>query len=519
MTGNTTLLRDHCALCGEGDYSPEVEQRSINSNIRAFKHESFRVWRCPKCLSIHSLDVIDTTPYFKDYPLTKRRTNFRTALYFNKILGQMRRAGMKRSSSILDFGCFNSNLVKYINGKGYNHCRGYNPSFGFHNDPDVLKQKYDVVICNDTLEFSENPRDHIQRMIDLTAPGGILIIEATDAAAIDLGSGGPEVTHLVHQPYLLHILSEKALRQIAADAGVKVLFALPRRYGADSYWPTANWKFTVEYMNSIDNTIDAVFEPPRIWHVLRSPKLFFYAIFGQFFSHDPDQIMLILQKPSKNIEKFTALDYILSIGSFAVLAALDALFVYFCFNPLTRKFTGDFHIFTDLAMFLLGYGLLTGMLLHWVLKIFPIRPGTYNMDSPEFFRWKYVTMLIFTADALMQPLVPIAFRPLKLRLFGAKVDGDTAIGGTIESPFLITLGKGSTIGHNSFVTGTVTSLEKFIVGEVKIGKDVTIGMNAVIMPDVEIGEGAVVEIGSVVMPGSRIPPGERWKGNPARKWA
>jgi carbonic anhydrase/acetyltransferase-like protein (isoleucine patch superfamily) len=43
-------------------------------------------------------------------------------------------------------------------------------------------------------------------------------------------------------------------------------------------------------------------------------------------------------------------------------------------------------------------------------------------------------------------------------------------------------------------------------------------MNAVVLPDVEIGDNAVVEIGSVVMPGTRIPPGERWRGNPARKW-
>jgi carbonic anhydrase/acetyltransferase-like protein (isoleucine patch superfamily) len=40
----------------------------------------------------------------------------------------------------------------------------------------------------------------------------------------------------------------------------------------------------------------------------------------------------------------------------------------------------------------------------------------------------------------------------------------------------------------------------------------------VVFPNTEIGAGAVVAGGSFVMPGTRIPAGESWRGNPARKW-
>ena len=59
---------------------------------------------------------------------------------------------------------------------------------------------------------------------------------------------------------------------------------------------------------------------------------------------------------------------------------------------------------------------------------------------------------------------------------------------------------------------------KLVCHPVRIGADVTIGANAIVMPGSTVGERAVVVSGSVVMPGTSIPAGETWRGNPARKW-
>lgn len=227
---------------------------------------------------------------------------------------------------------------------------------------------------------------------------------------------------------------------------------------------------------------------------------------------------MIFHKPSKEIEKFSALDYVVSIVTMAVLGAVSILAIHYTIAPLSRSLLGDYHVIMNFFIFLLFYALLSAALIKGLLKAYPIRKGTYTFDNNMFFFWKYITMLQYTSMAFLVPLIPVALRPLKMALFGAKIGKDTAIGGYIDAPYLVTIGDASTIGLGSVVTGTVTTLERFIVGEVKIGKNVTIGMNAVIMPDVEIGDNAVVEIGSVVLPGSRIPSGERWRGNPARKW-
>jgi acetyltransferase-like isoleucine patch superfamily enzyme len=53
------------------------------------------------------------------------------------------------------------------------------------------------------------------------------------------------------------------------------------------------------------------------------------------------------------------------------------------------------------------------------------------------------------------------------------------------------------------------------VGPIRIGRDVIVGVNSVILKDVKIGDGAVVGAGSVVT--KSIPANEIWCGNPARK--
>jgi acetyltransferase-like isoleucine patch superfamily enzyme len=52
-------------------------------------------------------------------------------------------------------------------------------------------------------------------------------------------------------------------------------------------------------------------------------------------------------------------------------------------------------------------------------------------------------------------------------------------------------------------------------GEISIGSDCWIGVNAVILKSVSIGNGAVIGAGAVV--NKSVPPGEIWAGVPARR--
>lgn len=101
---------------------------------------------------------------------------------------------------------------------------------------------------------------------------------------------------------------------------------------------------------------------------------------------------------------------------------------------------------------------------------------------------------------------------------GAKVGGDVAFGGMIDDPYLVRISDEGVLGHNSLVTGSYLSGGKLVCGAVDIGKGAMIGANAIVFPDVIVGPGANVLSGACVMPGTRIPAGETWRGNPARKW-
>jgi acetyltransferase-like isoleucine patch superfamily enzyme len=93
-----------------------------------------------------------------------------------------------------------------------------------------------------------------------------------------------------------------------------------------------------------------------------------------------------------------------------------------------------------------------------------------------------------------------------------------AIGGTIDDPYLISIGDGAIIGQGSLVSGNASMNSKIVFGKVIIGKGVTISVNSVVLPTVEIGDNSVLSIGSVLLSGSVIPKEETWRGNPARKW-
>jgi len=92
------------------------------------------------------------------------------------------------------------------------------------------------------------------------------------------------------------------------------------------------------------------------------------------------------------------------------------------------------------------------------------------------------------------------------------------MGGSIDDPYLVSIGTGAVLGNNSLVAGSVVANGRIVLGNVSVGAGATIGVNAVVLPGSEIGEAALVVGGSIVIVGSKIPAGETWRGNPARKW-
>ena len=211
-------------------------------------------------------------------------------------------------------------------------------------------------------------------------------------------------------------------------------------------------------------------------------------------------------------------DFVLC-GAFitAILASALAV-IAFLVAPLTRAYLGDYHAIADFLLLLLAYGLLSAVVVRTLLRVRRIEPGEYSMDSGVFTYWKLLTILYRLGQGALLPFTPVFVKPVVEMLFGAKVGANVALGGTIDDPYLVTLGDGVVLGNASLVSGNVIANGRIRIGEVRIERGATVGANAIVLPGTRIGEKALVTAGSIVIADSVIPAGETWRGNPARKW-
>ena len=215
--------------------------------------------------------------------------------------------------------------------------------------------------------------------------------------------------------------------------------------------------------------------------------------------------------------KTSLADYLLSAIAIALIL-VGSIGPVWALSFWSKNVFGDYHVLVDFAVGLVLYGVISALVMRLLLWLRPIRPGTYAMESRTFAHWKLITVIYHFGQAALRPLTPVFFKPLVSTLYGARLGKGVALGGTIDAPFLVTVGNEAIIGANSLVMANYTLGDSLVCGQVRIGDGVTIGVNAVVFPDVEIGDRATLIGGSYVMPGTRIPPGETWRGNPARKW-
>lgn len=210
-------------------------------------------------------------------------------------------------------------------------------------------------------------------------------------------------------------------------------------------------------------------------------------------------------------------DYLLSTLCISLLLSCTGTLLW-VLHPWAQAWLGAYHPLAELALGLLGYGLASAALLRLLLRIHPMPLGAHGPDDRAFTYWKLLTVLYRLGQASLGWCIPFFLRPLRDVLFGARVGADVAFGGTIDDPYLVTVGAGSVLGNASLVTGNYLAGGKLVCARVHIGAGVTVGANAIVMPGVTLGDGATVMSGAVVMPGTQVPAGESWRGNPARKW-
>src|SRR5512143_2661775 len=113
-----------CIVCEAESPEGAAEEASVHSNVRAFWNESFALWRCPKCKSLHARDEVDLAHYYAKYPFHAMAADWRLHAMYENQLSRLRHAGVDPSHRILDYGCGGGQFVKFLRGKGYQSVTG-----------------------------------------------------------------------------------------------------------------------------------------------------------------------------------------------------------------------------------------------------------------------------------------------------------------------------------------------------------------------------------------------------------
>ncbi|OQX87289.1 MAG: hypothetical protein B6D55_03800 [Candidatus Omnitrophica bacterium 4484_70.2] len=210
------------------------------------------------------------------------------------------------------------------------------------------------------------------------------------------------------------------------------------------------------------------------------------------------------------------IDYIVVIFTLLLIFGLSLVSTFY-FSKLSSFLFKKYHIFIDVFFLLNIHTILTGIFIRLYLAFRPLKEGTYTMEDKEIVHWKFILTMTELSGMIAFPFIPFFWRPYFFRLFGAQVGRNVEIIGTVFDPSLVKFDDYSIIGAGAIVTPHIVTHNKVVLKHISIGKKVTIGIGALILPGVEIGENSIIAAGAVVPMNTRIPANEVWAGIPARK--
>lgn len=285
---NGQKKRIQCTICDfRIDESDESLFASFFCNVRAFREEKFQVWRCPKCHSIHCLDIVELSHYYAKYPFTQAVITWTLKIVYSNLLQQLSKYGFCKHHSFLDYGCGTGLFVNYLKEQKFVNSYGYDPYSAKENfgDSRVLKNKpFDYILLQDVIEHVEDPNTLLSELNSLLAPGGYILIGTPNAANLDLSQPNKsDFYNAVHVPYHLHIYTRSVVESLGIKQEWKPVGFFDRAFH-DTPWFGLNTRAWNEYQRLLDGTINVVFQPIQLKTALLSHKFIFYAIFGYWLS-------------------------------------------------------------------------------------------------------------------------------------------------------------------------------------------------------------------------------------------
>ena len=144
-----------------------------------------------------------------------------------------------------------------------------------------------------------------------------------------------------------------------------------------------------------------------------------------------------------------------------------------------------------------------------------IRPGRYPLWGWFYWRFWFVRSLVRAAPVRYLAGTPLL--NLYYRLMGARIGRDVFIGSFDLATFdTLSVGDGSSIGTDTVLDGASVEGGMLKIAPISIGRGCWIGNRTSLGSNAVLEDGAGLDDLSMVADGLRVPPGELWRGSPAK---
>lgn len=160
----------------------------------------------------------------------------------------------------------------------------------------------------------------------------------------------------------------------------------------------------------------------------------------------------------------------------------------------------------------------------WIIRrAWPFREGVYNRAEHPWvcLRWNLFAFIGITNLFLhyQRDLIPPILRGVLNRLLGARIRrgrGHLSAIGIVLDPFFVTMDKVASTGYDALLLPHALAVTELHLRAIRVEENAIVGDRAVLMPGVTVGAGAEISPMALVTAGTRVPPGTRWGGVPAR---
>ncbi len=169
------------------------------------------------------------------------------------------------------------------------------------------------------------------------------------------------------------------------------------------------------------------------------------------------------------------------------------------------------------AFFIYGFSLIFILGLLRIVFRLNLQEGEYRIASFGIYRWMFINGLYMIASITFMDFILLTpFSILFFRLMGAKVGKNVQINSKkCFDLSLIEIGDNAVIGGYATVMCHSFERNRLILRKVKIGKNVVLGLNSVVMSGAEIGEGAFITAGAILGKNKQVAPYSVYAGVPA----